>query len=546
MKRVLLLVLFSVMVAFPSAALAESLSFYRVNPLNEGWVPPPQAKAPSGKQSKAAAIECTSYNALVTAIRSQAELRNTSFSIHLVYDFVFSDLRAILNQAFYEAMGVDDYLYISYISYGYDASGFNGDVTINMTMVYATTYSEELYVSLKVPEILGLIITDGMTDYDKEKAIHDWIIRNVQYDDSRVNISAYDALFEGTTVCRGYALLFYKMLKSVGMDVRIVTGEGGGEPHAWNLVYVCGGWFHADATWDDPGTDDDTVRDLYFNLSDSEIAAADHVIDLPLEFYPALPAAPDSYVAGSCLPYDPPGSPPATPSLVSPASASTGISLSPTLVASAFSDPDATSTHLKTLWQISLNSAFTSIVYYDTSEVNLTEFTVPLSASLPDDSLLYWRVKYFDNDLNESEWSNVYTFITAVSSVPPLAPVLDYPTEGLSGVNLLATLKAEAFVDYDRWDVHLKTQWQVSSTADFSVLLFDVTSGTSLTSLPFTLDNPLPEFRKLYWRARYYDSSDTPSEWSETRSFTTVSKSSSYTGDDEDNSSGCFISTLSN
>jgi hypothetical protein len=49
--------------------------------------------------------------------------------------------------------------------------------------------------------------------------------------------------------------------------------------HAWNMVNLCGTWFHVDATWDDPVPDEPgRVLYNYYNLSDTQMEA-DHYWD---------------------------------------------------------------------------------------------------------------------------------------------------------------------------------------------------------------------------------------------------------------------------
>ncbi len=71
-------------------------------------------------------------------------------------------------------------------------------------------------------------------------------------DTSVVKHSDYHALVAPyKTVCQGYELLTYKMLKQAGINTKIVIGTGNGESHAWNLVYLVGKWYQLDTTWDD-------------------------------------------------------------------------------------------------------------------------------------------------------------------------------------------------------------------------------------------------------------------------------------------------------
>lgn len=54
----------------------------------------------------------------------------------------------------------------------------------------------------------------------------------------------------GTAVCQGYAVLFYRMCKDAGLSVRIISGVGNGGGHAWNIVRIGRYYYNIDCTWD--------------------------------------------------------------------------------------------------------------------------------------------------------------------------------------------------------------------------------------------------------------------------------------------------------
>ncbi|NRF90101.1 Ig-like domain-containing protein [Paenibacillus frigoriresistens] len=147
--------------------------------------------------------------------------------------------------------------------------------TVYYTFTYWETLAQVNAVSAKVTEVLSTILTQGMNDFQKEKAIHDWIEANLAYDTTLVQHSAYAGLFGNKkTVCQGYALLAYKMLKEAGIENKIIEGLAGTTLHAWNLVKLDGNWYHLDTTWDDP-VPDVAGRIIYdhFNLTDDQIKA---------------------------------------------------------------------------------------------------------------------------------------------------------------------------------------------------------------------------------------------------------------------------------
>jgi uncharacterized protein YjdB len=200
--------------------------------------------------------------------------RNTNFSIH--YTGNFSDLKGILNEVLDYVDASDDYVANSIVSSEVKYHGYNEDVDIDFTVEYLLTLDQENWVDEKVDSILPNIIKDSMTQDQKEKTIHDYIVGNTAYDETLVRHSAYDALHDGTTVCQGYALLAYKMLNKAGVQTRIVVGMVDGstvENHAWNLVNLYGKWYQLDCTWDDPVPDiPKRVSYDYYNLTDAKLS----------------------------------------------------------------------------------------------------------------------------------------------------------------------------------------------------------------------------------------------------------------------------------
>ena len=98
------------------------------------------------------------------------------------------------------------------------------------------------------------------TKYERIKAVHAWMIRNIQYDydnylKHKIPESAYTvkgALLNKKCVCAGYAAAFKKLMKACNISCEVVSGKAGGGRHAWNMVKLDGTWYHVDVTWDDP------------------------------------------------------------------------------------------------------------------------------------------------------------------------------------------------------------------------------------------------------------------------------------------------------
>ena len=147
----------------------------------------------------------------------------------------------------------------------------------------------------------------GKSDYEKVKAIHDYICDTVNYDYTNLEdknytlkYTAYAALCNNTAVCQGYAVAFYRMCKEIGLPVRIITGTGNDAAHAWNIVKIgsntraAGDYYNIDCTWD--GQDKETYH-IYFLKNEEDFV--DHVRDAEYNtaaFHAQYPMSRLSYV----------------------------------------------------------------------------------------------------------------------------------------------------------------------------------------------------------------------------------------------------------
>ena len=121
------------------------------------------------------------------------------------------------------------------------------------------------------------------SDYEKEKLIHDYIVRTVAYgypggkqEPDGDAYSAYGALVLKKAVCNGYAEAMKLLCDLSGVTCKMISGTADGENHAWNLIKLDKEWYHIDPTWDDPEPDDSSrIMYTYFNVNDAQMRA-DH------------------------------------------------------------------------------------------------------------------------------------------------------------------------------------------------------------------------------------------------------------------------------
>ena len=91
------------------------------------------------------------------------------------------------------------------------------DLNIFYDVSYLSSLEQEEKVDEEVSNLLKSLDLSNKTDYQKVKAIYDYICSNVTYDHDNLNdksyslkYTAYAALINKTAVCQGYASLFYR------------------------------------------------------------------------------------------------------------------------------------------------------------------------------------------------------------------------------------------------------------------------------------------------------------------------------------------------
>lgn len=154
-----------------------------------------------------------------------------------------------------------------------------GTATLTFSAKYKSTLKQEAKVDIKIEKILKKLKLEDATDYEKVKAIHDYIINLASYDQTYKKHTAYNTLINKSSVCEGYAAAAYRLFTEAGIKCRIITGDTEGGAHAWNIVFVDGKWYNIDLTWDDPisSSGESILRYDYFLKNQKDFS--DHVRD---------------------------------------------------------------------------------------------------------------------------------------------------------------------------------------------------------------------------------------------------------------------------
>lgn len=137
-------------------------------------------------------------------------------------------------------------------------------------------------------DFLQEYIREGMTDQEKIKAVHDYLVRTIRYDsDLPVNLSpqsenvsdsymVYGALVNKVAVCDGYAKAFTMFMDILAIPSDRIVGlslqNNNTVNHAWNRVYLDGDWKYLDVTWNDPVPDrGNSVQYDYYLVSEEKM-----------------------------------------------------------------------------------------------------------------------------------------------------------------------------------------------------------------------------------------------------------------------------------
>ncbi len=177
-----------------------------------------------------------------------------------------ADLSTMIKAAMAETDNPKEGDYLTF-QYGGWQGSYSGKVqggiyylTVTYTISYYTTLEQEQEMDAAVARVLEEIgITGKISNYEKVCKIYDYICSHVTYDytnlvveDYKLKYTAYAALINGTSVCQGYANLFYRLAKEAGLSTRIVRGwqTSTNDGHAWNIVKLGDQYYNLDATWD--------------------------------------------------------------------------------------------------------------------------------------------------------------------------------------------------------------------------------------------------------------------------------------------------------
>lgn len=157
-----------------------------------------------------------------------------------------------------QAMGTaeSDFYYGIWLTINRDPIYFNHQYYEDyiVTPSFITTKEQEDWVNDQIDKIIyqpGGELYDyrDASDYNKIKAAFEYVINHVDYIGTPTPIyhTCYSALKNGKATCQGYALLYYRLLRELGIPNRVLMGVDT-NAHGYNIVKLGDAWYYVDTT----------------------------------------------------------------------------------------------------------------------------------------------------------------------------------------------------------------------------------------------------------------------------------------------------------
>ena len=197
------------------------------------------------------------------------------------YDDCLTDVDSLVNDN--SALSYINNYVSTYNTYNKIYVNMNNFGRVNITINKIYDENTISAIDKEIDRIYNQLINENMTDEEKIKAIHDYIINHTDYDQERSNEiksnqitddihpsnTAYGPLFTGKAICGGYTDTMALFLDKMGIkNIKVASSN-----HIWNAVYINNEWKHLDLTWDDPVVinGDSTLTYNYFLINTNEL-----------------------------------------------------------------------------------------------------------------------------------------------------------------------------------------------------------------------------------------------------------------------------------
>ena len=148
-------------------------------------------------------------------------------------------------------------------------------------------------------EIIDEVIKADMTDFEKEKAIYDWLTAKLKQNTGILTViptrigdsdNPHDVLKYRTAVCVGYATTFRLFMQMLNIECKVIHSSD--LTHSWDLVKLDDGWYHTDCYMDSESNNYQN-----FNMDDNRCSQGH---DWTKEYFPAATGKKYNYIFSIC------------------------------------------------------------------------------------------------------------------------------------------------------------------------------------------------------------------------------------------------------
>lgn len=145
------------------------------------------------------------------------------------------DLPKVLSAVNYDH---PEFFFVNWLE-GIQCVGYFGRMSVHLSLLYSEREINE--INRQIGELARSI--SGISNYGKMLGIHDWFVRNIEYDHDGLEqairspgmFSAAGPLIRKKAVCEGVSKLACMLMRQKGIDGAVITGSTeNGVPHAWN------------------------------------------------------------------------------------------------------------------------------------------------------------------------------------------------------------------------------------------------------------------------------------------------------------------------
>ncbi len=229
----------------------------------------------TAKEILGASSYVTDVNGFGEAMKTNIQNRSSSFTISFNLDSdTYSSYANVISKGLEIAethTGIPtegDYVGWAYYSATYQIGALqnsNGTYygVIQFYFSYYDTLAQENSATTQCNSIISSLGLSGKSDYECAKAVYDYMIKNIyynyynyyhKYDSNSSNYYYYphssaSAFVDKVTVCQGFALMYYRIMLTLGIDCRLMAGYANGGAHGWNIVQIGNSYYYVDSTW---------------------------------------------------------------------------------------------------------------------------------------------------------------------------------------------------------------------------------------------------------------------------------------------------------